>query len=209
MASRLDADFGFLWWVATCLSLLLPPARAYPWEEPALEKFSDLNVLRRLDIKEAYAQLIRRGEKAFPSLVTVLSDEKATRSEVLTTLGVIARVKADRSRFHGHAVGFLRHSDPEVRWAAVKLLEQIGTEKDTATLYPMMTDPELVVRYAAPKAIAAIGGRRDLAKLNKLLQANKFQDGDDYRAKLEKYRDAMKKRLDALDKAKGVVRPEP
>ena len=207
MSNRLDTGSARLSLVVTCL-LLVPPAPLYPWETPGLDKWSDRELLRGIEF-EGYAVLVRRGEKAFPTFEAILADKKATRSEVSRTLNVIAGVKADRRRFHGHAIRFLEHKDPQVRWGSLELLEQIGTEKDAPKLYAMMTDPELVVRYAAPKTIAAIGGPRDLAKLDALLKGDTYKNSAHYRAHLEKYRDVLKKRLDALEEAKKRDKTEP
>lgn len=160
-------------------------------------------------VQGCYRELLRRGDKEFPAYEAIFRDKEASPMQIAGAMSMVATVKGDRRRFHAYALRYLSHDAPEVRRGALYLLEKIGTEKDTPKLYPLMKDPGMRVRYTVPKTIAAIGGRRDLDKLNRMLQANTFEDGAHYRAKFETHRDAMKARLDTLDDAKGVVQPEP
>ena len=148
--------------------------------------------------------LIAFGEQLFPAYLRILAAKDVKPTEVTRIFSMLTVVKADRSRFHEHAVDGLAHSRNGVRRSAVALLAEIGGERDTAPIHALLSDGDFTVGVAAVKTIQAIGGPRDLAALNTWLAvSNDKRYTPEYRKQYEilreyvtKSRDGLKERLD-------------
>lgn len=185
----------------TCL-MLMSPRHAKAENATDLSQRSVRSLLSGIEFKEGRQELIRRGEKAFPALETILSDKEAMPVEIARIFVVLRYVKSDRSRFVKHAIRSLKQTDPEVRWHAVWLLEYIGTTKEARQVYELVSDSEMVVMYAAIKTTGAIGGPLQLANLNGLMKSLANGKDADLYTHVKKHHDQMKERLDALEKTK-------
>lgn len=144
--------------------------------------------------------LIALGERAFPAYLRILAAKDADRREVSQIFIVLSKVKADRGPFLEHAVANLSHPHRSVRWAAVQLLGQIGSERDTAPVVALLADEAWEVPFAAAKALAATGDRRALVAMDVWLNSGNRKDDRVMREQVAKYRDELKERLDKAKK---------
>lgn len=156
------------------------------------------------EFKEQREALISHGEKLFQAYERILADKNATRREIGGIFGVLIEVQADRSRFLERAVAELASPDSGVRRNAVRLLAEIGSQRDTPPVHSLLSDEDFTVGVAAAMTIQAIGGSRDLAALNTWLAvSNDKRYSSEYRKQYEvlrehvtKARDGLKQRLD-------------
>jgi hypothetical protein len=83
-----------------------------------------------------------------------------------------------------------------VRWVAVQLLEQIGTNVEGSAVVALLSDAEKLVAYAAAKTLVAIGGPRELIAMDAWLLGVSHQDDRQLRLHVKKCRDRLAERLD-------------
>jgi HEAT repeat protein len=84
-----------------------------------------------------------------------------------------------------------------VRFRALRLLAEIGSEHDTAAVIPLLSDTDSLIRYTASETLAKIGGRRDLEAMDAWLKngKNPRPKDTDYPLHVKKCRDELEKRL--------------
>ena len=149
-----------------------------------------------------------KADEALEAYEAVLADPKANQLDIAHVFSALHLLRCGGPRFLKSALGEFSHRDAGVRTAAVKLVGQIGTVAEAPQLVPLLLDREPMVLYAAANALADIGGPRELIAMNRRLSQNKWIDASlNLRQHVEKCRDRLEKRLDALDKA-GVVKPK-
>lgn len=169
-------------------------------EVPDIDTIRDM--LSVIEFKQERTDLIALGAKAFPVYEQILDDPKATHGEIGRIFGVLAAVKADRSRFLEHAIAGLASPDKGVRRAVVALLAQIGSSRDAAPVVALLSDTDWTISLAAAKTLAAIGDRRALAAMNVWLNSGSpLKDRNErfnelHRQDVAKCRDELKQRLD-------------
>ncbi len=171
---------------------------------------TDTNVRELLngrEFKEERQQLIDMAERACPAFDFVFSDPKANSHEIARVFGVLAQVRVDRRQFLDHAIVGLAHSDASVRWAAVRLLEDIGSSDEASPVVALLSDGEKVadkvIAYAAAKTLSVIGGRREVTAMDAWLLGSAHRDDQHLRAHVKKCREELDKRLKAAAKAKA------
>lgn len=166
---------------------------------------SEVKDLLRYQDKNQYfpghETLIRSGETAFPAYVQILEEKDAFAKDISAIFGILAKVKADRSRFLEHAIHGLSHKIYRVRESAVQLLAQIGSERDSVPVVAMLSDDHREGTLAAAKTLTAIGNQRTVIAFDVWLQNNRREDRELLR-KIETYRDELNARLDKEGKAK-------
>lgn len=144
------------------------------------------------------------GVRLYPMYQRILTDDRTWPGPARNLIGILIDVGGDRAQFADPVATRLWHPDPEYRAPAVKLLGEIGTERQAAALVPLLGDasphrvPYTTIRGLAAEAMAKIGGRRELAALDQFVAwtaaAGKLDDPD--RDAIVKARDALRKRLD-------------
>ena len=144
--------------------------------------------------------LIRMGEKAFPAYEAILSDPKSESYEVEGVFGVLVNVDADRRHFIKYAISRFMDTDYGVRWAAVGLLERIGSPAEASPVVALLSDVHTEVVYAAAKTLAAVGGPNEVVAIDVWLRGVSYREDRQLREHVQKRRDELKKRL---DKARG------
>ena len=110
-------------------------------------------------------------------------------------LGLVSGVKADLNRFSDLAVALFTHERPLVRREALKLLGDIGCERDTSPILAMLSDEDNGVRHTAAKILSKIGGKRDLAAMDIWLKTGNYRDDPFHLRHVRDCRDALEKRL--------------
>ena len=179
--------------VLTSLAALSLEGEAISIQPPTKQKVVDL--LRGNDFAGC-SELVEMGEKAFPIYEAILADPKADDGDVGRLLLVIGEVKADRRRFIKYAVSRLTDAKFGVRLNAVLLLEDIGTVAEASPVVALLSDERVEIVYAAAKTLAAIGGPNEVVAMDVWLHVVSRRDDTNLRKRVQKCRDALKKRLD-------------
>jgi hypothetical protein len=179
--------------VLACLGALALDGGAISMPPPTKQEVVDL--LRGNDFAGC-AELVEMGEKAFPIYEAILADPKADDGDVGRVLLVIGEVKADRRRFIKYAVSRLTDAKFGVRLNAVLLLKDIGTVAEASPVVALLSDERVEIVYAAAKTLTAIGGPNELVAMDVWFQGVSRRDDTDLRKRVQKCRDALKKRLD-------------
>jgi hypothetical protein len=166
-------------------------------EQPSTPK-SVRNLLNTPDGQEfaGYWTLVRMGSNAFPTYEAILADKKAGPLEVARIFFVLYEVKGDRRRFAEHAVRRLADPHYPVRCHAVRLLERIGTPAEASAVVALLADRNTGVSFSAARTLAAVGGPRELIAMDAWL-ISRYSSRDGLRDQFEKFRNALKKRLDS------------
>lgn len=143
-------------------------------------------------------------EAYFPQFMTTLSDPTSDPTHVHLTLGLvrIAQQAPDRRQFAPLAVRWLTTSrDDDVRRAALRCLQEIGTEREAAVIVPLLADGELTVHHLAAETLAKIGGKRELEAMDTWLKsgAGRHRDGQSLQH-VKGCRDSLESRLKATPK---------
>lgn len=169
-------------------------------------------------------ELLQLGERAFPIYEAILADPKSDDRQVFLTCKAIERVRVDRRQFIPLAVkrltaedamyvpeeGHQRH-DVKVRlarrvydllneraWArctVIRLISEIGDEREATVIAPFLTNGADSVRYAAARAVMIIGTHRELDALNACLKEVEPRRTADELKHVTECRDALAKRL--------------
>jgi len=153
--------------------------------------------------------LIQLGERVFPIFRAILVAKDVQDREISRMFGTLAEMKADRSQFLEHVIAGLSNESAGVRGAAVQLLAQIGSTRDTAPIVALLSDKEWTNSISAAKTLAAIGDRRALAAVDIWLNSSspRQHDGDklseQLRKHVTKYRDELRQRLEKEKKSPG------
>jgi hypothetical protein len=139
--------------------------------------------------------LTKHGARLFPIYEEIVSDPKSDPFVLSGAFYAIYAVKADRSRFLESTTKCLAHSEYNVRSAALELMAEIGTERDTAPVVALLSDEDSGVRRKAARTLAKIGGKRDLVAIDVWLSVGEhYKDREHYRG-VEKARAELEKRL--------------
>ena len=116
-------------------------------------------------------QLVQRGSKEFPVYSAILADPKSKSQHVCVVMQVIGGVHRDRSQFIEPAIQRLGDEDYGVRCAALILLREIGSAKDTPPIIVLLSDEHLPVVHAAARTLAAIGDKRTVSAMDVWLKS--------------------------------------
>lgn len=141
--------------------------------------------------------LIGLGQKVFPALESILADPKSKPGDVARAFGLLNTMEMDRRRFLELAVGRLADPSSSVRWAALGLLKQIGTERDCAPVVVLLFDQDIAIRRSAAETLGVIGGKRELAVMDVWLRIGDHRSDGDLVRRVQEQRDLLKKRLNA------------
>jgi HEAT repeat protein len=149
-----------------------------------------------------HKQLVALGARALPAYEAILADPKSEPLELAGAMTYVSDIKADRKQFPDLAVALFTHEDPVVRREALRLLAEIGSERDTTPILAMLSDEENGVRHAAAKTLAKIGGKRDLVALDIWLKTGNYQGDPFHFQHVKECRNALEKRLKEAQKDK-------
>lgn len=154
------------------------------------------------------SKLVGLGARAFPVYDALLADPKVEDQFALRIFGVLCEIKGDRSRYILPAQQALRNPNWHVRLAAVRLLGQIASPKDTSPIVALMFDNHDLVAYNAASALASVGGPGDLIAMDAYLRSSAVRGWHPaYLAEISKQRDRLRDRLAAADKGTSVSLP--
>lgn len=184
-----------------------------PLDEKLVKYVRSLSYLPDYDAKveKQIRQLVEMGEKVFPAYEAILADTKSRSHEVASVLSLLREVKADRRGFRKYAVARLADARDGVVLNAVQLLEVIGGPAEASPLVALLSDRDLTNSFAAAKALAAIGGPNEVVAMDVWLRGDSHRGDRQLREDVQKYRDDLKKCLDAKkarkkkEKASGLV----
>ena len=144
--------------------------------------------------------LERIGEKAFPALEAILANPKTESRPIGNTLVyLLLYAKGSRSQFIDPAIARLTDDDLRIRYAAVKLLGQIGSSRDIPPVIVLLSDPDRLMPIFAAETVAAIGDRRALDAFDVWLKSEAYRKhelGDELLLRVKLQRDSLQKRLD-------------
>ncbi len=192
-------------WLLFMMAVMFNPhhvvAQPGPLEPPASKPDPNLEKVRQLlngfQFKDEQTRpLFEMGEAAFPIFESILKDPKSESMHVRRVMSLLASMKTDRRRFVEPAVARLLDADEGVRWRAVQLLGEIGSEHDTAPIVAMLSDKETVVHHAAAESLAKIGGKRDLVAMDAWLKTGSGEHRDlESMRHVKECRDKLEKRL--------------
>ncbi len=146
--------------------------------------------------------LLKFGDKLFPAYETIISDPDSDPAQVSNALSYIIDIKADRARFIPLAVDRLTDSTSGVRRAALELLGEIGSERNTTPIVALLSDENTAVRRDAARVLGKIGGKRDLVAIDIWLKTGNYRNDKDQVQILKASRDAIEKRLKETPKDK-------
>ncbi len=175
-------------------------------------KPSNLEVYRFLKYlaeAESITKEVARDPTILPRLEKIITDPKSHPVEIAWAMTALRRYTGNRSRYREIAVQKLAHSDSGVRLYAVRLVGEIGNERDTPPLVALLSDEDHMVSYMAAKAIAKIGGRRDVLALDAWLQGSAHKEAIGLRKDVKECRDLLQKRLDEEEKNRRSTRGSP
>ena len=148
---------------------------------------------------EPREELVRLGEKLFPTYHRLLNAPNAAWWHHAGVFDLVARSKGDRSAFLEPAVAGLGHKHVTGRRAALRLLAEIGTTKETPPILALLSDKEWTLCIAAAEALTEMGDQRTLAALNVWLNSSAERTDKSHTEVLKhitKARDDLKARLE-------------
>jgi hypothetical protein len=148
-------------------------------------------------------QLVRLGERAFPTYESILSDPAVTAREAARIFGLLRDVKAERSRFAEYTGRWLTADEADASRQAAHLLSQIGNRSDASLLVALLWDQDGTIVGPVVTRLGAIGGGRELTALDiwARIKAEKLHADDDLRRHLQQARDAIQRRIEAEKKS--------
>ena len=94
---------------------------------------------------------------------------KTSAIDLLAKVGIKEGERQDARRF---VRGLVTHEKGDVRRAAIKAIEKLGSREDLPRLSEMLKDNDRTVKTAVGKAIAKLGSREDLPRLREMLKDN-------------------------------------
>jgi HEAT repeat protein len=148
-------------------------------------------------VEREIQQLIQMGDTVFPAYEAILTDPNSKPTEIAGVLLLLRRVKADRSCFRKYAVSCLTDTRDAVQLDALHLLEVIGSPAEASPVVAMLSDGDISLVYNAARTLAAIGGPNELVAMDLWLRGESHRDDRKTREHVKKFRDDLKKRLDA------------
>ncbi len=90
-----------------------------------------------------------------------------------------------------------------MRVFAVRLLGQIGSERDTPPIVALLSDKDPTISCNAATTLQAIGNHRTLTALDVWLNSGNHQDNEVLRKHVAKCRDELKQRLEKEKRARN------
>ncbi len=142
-------------------------------------------------------RLIEFGPRAFPAYEAIIADPKSESREIVLLFGAVGDIKADRKQFLDLAAARLNDSSSNVRRAALLLLNEIGSDRDTSPIVALLSDEDKLVRRTAAKTLSRIGGKRDLVAMDIWLKTGNYQGEVQHLQHVKDCRSALEKRLKA------------
>jgi hypothetical protein len=153
-------------------------------------------LLKGIEFKEQYRNLVSMGTEAFPAYLEILADNGSEPVDVSRIFIILEAIKTDRQQFIEPAIRRLADSNNTVRYRAVRLLSHIGGQAEVTPVVALLADTDPTVSYNAATTLKVISSdHRTVAALDIWLNSGNHSDQKELREHVAKCRDELKQRL--------------